>query len=110
MMILSSVVVFYLSSLLIPDDLIEFAGFGVIVSRAGAIVILVYTTLSVICISRDLNTCLRKGCCGRKCEALLDENVMFHKVSGSIAIAYAILHTIGHLFGSVKAMSSADSV
>ena len=72
--------------------------------------ILVYTTLCIVCISRDLNTCLRKACCGRKCEALLDEHIMFHKVSGYIAIAYSLLHTVGHLFGSIKAISGADSI
>lgn len=35
---------------------------------------------------------------------------MFHKVSGYIAIAYSLLHTVGHLFGSIKAISGADSI
>ena len=35
---------------------------------------------------------------------------MFHKVSGYIAIVYSLLHGIGHLFGSVSALSSADSI
>ena len=109
-MILSSGLLFYLSSLLIPDDLIMFAGFGVLISRAGVFVILLFTTLSIVCISRELNTCLRRGCCGRRCEALLDEHVMYHKVCGYIAIVYSLLHTLGHLFGSVRAMSQADSV
>lgn len=35
---------------------------------------------------------------------------MYHKVCGYIAIAYSLLHTVGHLFGGVNALSKSDSL
>ena len=63
MMCVASGLIFIISGLFVPHPLYEFAGIGIVASRASAIVVLLFAALSVLCISRDLNSFLRKRCC-----------------------------------------------
>ena len=98
---------FLLGGFLVSDDYMKYFGSGLWLARASAFAILILTLMCILAISRDLLTALRcRGCCGAHCSCILNEHLMYHKFCGFLIMVFSVLHTVGHLYGTLPAMAN----
>lgn len=82
-------------------------GFPILLSRGSASAILGLLTVLLFLVSYDVLTCLRGKCCLKNC-TIIDKKILFHRISGFMILGYSVLHTIGHLTGSMKTAATAN--
>ena len=75
-------------------------GPGILFSRGAALAILVFTIFGMFLVTYDITTWWRKSW-KKRCSTLFDFQILFHRVAGFIITFYSIVHTIGHLTGSI---------
>ena len=84
-------------------------GPGILFSRGGALSILVFTIFGMFLVTYDLTTCWRRKL-KKRCSTLFDFQILFHRVSGFLITFYSIVHTIGHLTGSIMSIDKEQGI
>lgn len=86
----------------------EKIGLPILFSRGAAGAILLLIILTLFFVAYDLQTWCRSKFCKTTLIVLVDEKTRFHKFCGYLLLAYAILHSLGHLSGSMWTISSLE--
>lgn len=91
----------YYSKTKVVTDII---GPALLVSRGGALAIMVLSIFLLLFVSYDFLTCIRPYV-AHMCLSLLDFNVHFHKFCGYLILMYSSIHSISHLSFSVPGLT-----
>ena len=87
----------------------DFMGAGILFSRGAALAIELLTASAMILICYDLLRCCR-GITKNRCKGLLDHHLYYHRWAGYLILIYSLIHTVGHLTGSVRSISEEKNV
>lgn len=107
---LVSVLAFVLFALLaFFNPMYDMFGPGILFSRGAALAIILLTMFTVFLVTYDLTTCCRNKL-KKRCSTLFDFQILFHRFSGFLITFYSVVHTIGHLTGSVRGLAEEEDV
>ncbi|CAI2365677.1 unnamed protein product [Moneuplotes crassus] len=90
-------------------DYFDQYGFLLLISKSCCAAIVFLMTLLLFFISHDLMTCIRRRC-KNFISGWLDHYFMIHKFCGYLITIYGIIHSICHLAGSFRVISSANDM
>ncbi len=98
---------FLLGGFLESERDVKYFGVGFFIARGARFAGMVMLFFCVTAISRDLLTILRcRECLGTRCTVILNEHIFHHKLFGILLFVFSLIHTVGHLFGSVATIAS----
>jgi NADPH oxidase 2 len=78
-------------------------------SRGSALAILVFTVMAMFFVSYDVTTWVRKKLKGR-CSTIFDFQILFHRFCGYVILIYSVIHTIGHLSGTIRKIDQEEDL
>jgi NADPH oxidase 2 len=84
-------------------------GVTLMFSRGSALAILVFTVMAMFFVSYDVTTWVRKKLKGR-CSTIFDFQILFHRFCGYVIMIYSVIHTIGHLSGTIRKIDQEEDL
>lgn len=85
------------------DPMFDMFGPGILFSRGAALAIICLTMIAIFLVTYDVTTWCRTKL-KRRFSTLFDFQILFHRFWGFLITFYSVVHTIGHLTGSIRAL------